>query len=121
MLILCFLIGIGSSVLHPEASRITFLASGGKRGLAQSLFQVGGNFRRFTRSFIGSFAGGSLMAESIWPFFAFFALAAIGVMYPICKWYKSYLNRMKAQTVSIKSRSTSLYQWIKLLFLSVSY
>ena len=39
-----FLIGIGSSVLHPEASRITFLASGGKRGLAQSLFQVGGNF-----------------------------------------------------------------------------
>lgn len=38
-----FIIGIGSSVLHPEASRITFLASGGKRGLAQSLFQVGGN------------------------------------------------------------------------------
>ena len=34
-----FLIGIGSSVLHPEASRITFLASGGKRGLAQSLFR----------------------------------------------------------------------------------
>ena len=33
----------GSSVLHPEASRITFLASVGKRGLAQSLFQVGGN------------------------------------------------------------------------------
>lgn len=43
MLISVFLIGIGSSVLHPEASRITFLASGGKRGLAQSLFQVGGN------------------------------------------------------------------------------
>ena len=38
-----FIVGIGSSVLHPEASRIAFLASGGKRGLAQSLFQVGGN------------------------------------------------------------------------------
>lgn len=37
-------VGIGSSVLHPEASRITSLASGGRRGLAQSLFQVGGNF-----------------------------------------------------------------------------
>ena len=37
------MIGIGSSVLHPEASRITSLASGGRRGLAQSLFQVGGN------------------------------------------------------------------------------
>ncbi len=34
--------------------------------------------------------------------FAFVALAAIGVMYPICKWYKSYLNRMKAQTVSVR-------------------
>ena len=43
VLISVFLIGIGSSVLHPEASRITSLASGGRRGLAQSLFQVGGN------------------------------------------------------------------------------
>ena len=43
VLIAVFIIGIGSSILHPEASRIAFLASGGKRGLAQSLFQVGGN------------------------------------------------------------------------------
>ena len=44
-LVLCSvaLVGIGSSVFHPEASRLTSLASGGKRGLAQSLFQVGGN------------------------------------------------------------------------------
>ena len=96
-----FLIGIGSSVLHPEASRITFLASGGKRGLAQSLFQVGGNF--------GGSLGPLLVALLVAPYgrqhlivFAFVALAAIGVMYPICKWYKSYLNRMKAQTVSVR-------------------
>ena len=95
-----FLIGIGSSVLHPEASRITFLASGGKRGLAQSLFQVGGNF--------GGSLGPLLVALLVAPYgrqhlivFAFVALAAIGVMYPICKWYKSYLNRMKAQTVHL--------------------
>ena len=81
ILLSVFLIGIGSSVLHPEASRITFLASGGKRGLAQSLFQVG-RAHRFIFSFV--------------------ALAAIGVMYPICKWYKSYLNRMKAQIVSLR-------------------
>ena len=37
------LVGIGSSIFHPEASRISFLASGGKRGLAQSIFQLGGN------------------------------------------------------------------------------
>ena len=97
ILLSVFLIGIGSSVLHPEASRITFLASGGKRGLAQSLFQVGGNF------------GGSLGALLVAPYgrdhlfiFSFVALAAIGVMYPICKWYKSYLNRMKAQIVSLR-------------------
>ena len=96
-----FLIGIGSSVLHPEASRITFLASGGKRGLAQSFFQVGGNF--------GGSLGPLLVALLVAPYgrqhlivFAFVALAAIGVMYPICKWYKSYLNRMKAQTVSVR-------------------
>ena len=82
ILLSVFLIGIGSSVLHPEASRITFLASGGKRGLAQSLFQVGGRDHLFIFSFV--------------------ALAAIGVMYPICKWYKSYLNRMKAQIVSLR-------------------
>ena len=96
-----FLIGIGSSVLHPEASRITFLASGGKRGLAQSLFQVGGNF--------GGSLGPLLVALLVAPYgrdhlfiFSFVALAAIGVMYPICKWYKSYLNRMKAQIVSLR-------------------
>ena len=37
------LIGIGSSIFHPEASKVAYMASGGKRGLAQSIFQVGGN------------------------------------------------------------------------------
>ena len=43
VLVSVFLIGVGSSILHPEASRITSLASGGRRGFAQSVFQVGGN------------------------------------------------------------------------------
>lgn len=83
MLVSVFLIGIGSSVLHPEASRITFLASGGKRGLAQSLFQVGGN--------LGGSLGPLLVALLVAPYgrehlavFTLFALAAIGVMSPIC-------------------------------------
>jgi FSR family fosmidomycin resistance protein-like MFS transporter len=41
-MIIAILVGIGSSIFHPEASRISF-ASGGKRGLAQSIFQLGGN------------------------------------------------------------------------------
>lgn len=72
-----------------------------KRGLAQSLFQVGGNF--------GGSLGPLLVALLVAPYgrqhlfiFAFVAVAAIVVMYPICKWYKSYLNRMKAQTVSVR-------------------
>ncbi len=43
LLVSVALIGIGSSVFHPEASKVAYLASGGKRGLAQSIFQVGGN------------------------------------------------------------------------------
>ena len=64
VLISVFLIGIGSSVLHPEASRITSLASGGRRGLAQSLFQVGGNLGGCVRSATGCFIGGALWTDS---------------------------------------------------------
>lgn len=89
-----FIIGIGSSVLHPEASRITFLASGGKRGLAQSLFQVGGN--------LGGSLGPLLVALLVAPYgrrhivlFVIVALAGILVMMPISRWYRSYLNHIK--------------------------
>lgn len=89
-----FLIGIGSSTLHPEASRLTSLAAGKKRGFAQSLFQVGGNF--------GGALGPLLVALLVAPFgrkyialFAIMALAAIGIMIPIGKWYKGYLEQQK--------------------------
>lgn len=97
-----FLIGIGSSVLHPEASRITFLASGGKRGLAQSLFQVGGN--------LGGSLGPLLVALVVAPYgrhnialFAILACIAILVMMPICHWYRSYLNHIKRRPVQAKA------------------
>lgn len=93
-----FIIGIGSSVLHPEASRITFLASGGKRGLAQSLFQVGGN--------LGGSLGPLLVALLVAPYgrhyialFAILALAAICAMFPICRWYRAYLNHLKERPI----------------------
>lgn len=96
-----FVVGIGSSVLHPEASRITFLASGGKRGLAQSLFQVGGN--------LGGSLGPLLVALLVAPYgrqnialFTLFALAAILVMIPIGRWYRSYLNHIKKRPMLAK-------------------
>ncbi|MDR1557840.1 MAG: MFS transporter [Tannerellaceae bacterium] len=83
-------VGIGSSTFHPEASRLTSLASGGKRGLAQSLFQVGGN--------IGGSLGPLLVALWIAPYgrqhiadFALLAGIAIGVMLPVSRWYKKRL------------------------------
>lgn len=81
------LVGVGSSVFHPEASRMAYVASGGKRGLAQSVFQVGGN--------AGSAIGPLLAAVVIAPFgrfnvvwFSIAALVAIVILYRIGKWYK---------------------------------
>lgn len=96
ILLAVFLVGIGSSVLHPEASRITSLASGGRRGLAQSLFQVGGNF--------GGSVGPLLVALLVAPYgrsrvvvFLLFALLAFGVMRPVCRWYGSYLRHLREE------------------------
>ncbi len=81
------LVGVGSSVFHPEASRMAYVASGGRRGFAQSLFQVGGN--------AGSAIGPLLAALIIAPYgqfnviwFSIAALVAIVILYRIGKWYK---------------------------------
>ena len=79
-----FVSGIGSSIMHPEASRITSLASGGKRGLAQSIFQVGGST---------GFALGPLLAalfvreQTCVAKFAVLAVLAMVSLVPACRWY----------------------------------
>jgi FSR family fosmidomycin resistance protein-like MFS transporter len=82
------LVGMGSAVFHPEASRVAYLASGGRRGLAQSVFQVGGN--------AGSAIGPLLAAAIIVPhgqsnviWFSLAALVAILVLYIIGNWYRT--------------------------------
>ena len=104
-LVLCSvaLVGIGSSVFHPEDSRLTSLASGGKRGLAQSLFQVGGN--------LGGSLGPLLAAVFVAPYgrrhialFTILAFTAIMVMIPVGHWYKSFLLRLrKAEGETLKT------------------
>lgn len=86
ILIAAALVGTGSSVFHPESSRVARMASGGRHGLAQSLFQVGGNF--------GSALGPLLAAIVIAPYgkgnVAWFALAALlgmVVLLQISRWY----------------------------------
>jgi FSR family fosmidomycin resistance protein-like MFS transporter len=88
------LIGTGSSIFHPEASKVAYMAAGNKRGLAQSIFQVGGN--------AGSSLGPLLAAMIIVPFgqsnilwFSLLALIAIIVLYNVGGWYKNNMHRLK--------------------------
>lgn len=97
----CF-IGMGSSVFHPEASRVAHLASGGKKGLAQSIFQVGGN--------AGSAAGPLLAALIVIPFgqkyigwFGLLALLAIVVLTFVGKWYQRNIQSRSAQKSTSKN------------------
>jgi len=89
------MVGIGSAIFHPEASRMAHMASGGRRGLAQSIFQVGGNF--------GSSIGPLLAALIIVPYgqsniiwFSALALLAIMLLIKIGAWYKRKI-RIKAK------------------------
>lgn len=91
VLVAVFLVGVGSSTLHPEASRITSLASHGRRGLAQSIFQVGGN--------LGTSVGPLLVALVVAPhgrhyivWFLIVSAMAFYVMRRICSWYSGYLE-----------------------------
>ncbi|MEO8857517.1 MAG: MFS transporter, partial [Burkholderiaceae bacterium] len=89
VLVAAAFVGMGSAIFHPESSRIARLASGGKHGLAQSVFQVGGN--------TGTAVGPLLAAAIIVPFgqrsVAFFGLAAllgIVLLLQVSRWYSSH-------------------------------
>ena len=95
ILVAVFMVGIGSATLHPEASRITSLAGHERRGFAQSVFQVGGNF--------GGSIGPLLVAVIVAPhgrayvtFFLIFAALCFWAMTPICRWYGRYLRELRS-------------------------
>ena len=95
------LVGTGSSVFHPEASRMASAASGGKRGLAQSIFQLGGN--------AGSSIGPLLAAWIIVPngqlsiiWFSIFAMLAIVILSRVGTWYKGYMLVLHAKKGAAK-------------------
>ncbi len=95
LLIGAMLVGLGSAVFHPESSRIARLASGGRHGLAQSLFQVGGNF--------GTALGPLLAAFIVLPYgqssiawFAVIALLGIAILWRVSQWGSSVRGRPKA-------------------------
>jgi len=89
------LIGMGSSVFHPESSRIAFMASGGKRGLAQSIFQLGGNAGSALGPLLAALILANRQFNMIW--FGIAAVIAIIVLSRIAPWYSSQITmRVKA-------------------------
>jgi FSR family fosmidomycin resistance protein-like MFS transporter len=101
--------GIGSAIFHPESSRVAYLASGGRRGLSQSIFQVGGN--------IGSSLGPIMTAlifvhlgqfGVIW--FTIAAVAAIAIQYYVAKWYsiQPVITRPVKKTKTAETSKTGL-------------
>ena len=110
-----FLIGIGSSILHPEAAKLTSMASGGKRGLAQSFFQVGGNF--------GGSLGPLLIALIVAPygrryivFFSIFSMLALMVVTPVCKWYRNILHAISRNRSDIMNEKQTPFPMGKTIF-----
>lgn len=89
-------IGLGSAVFHPEGSRVVYLAAGNKRGLAQSIFQVGGNSGQALAPVITALILVPLgQRGALW----FTLIAAISVLFLtyIAKWYKGQMEAIKRQ------------------------
>lgn len=107
LLLAAALIGTGSSIFHPESSRVARLASGGRHGFAQSFFQVGGN--------IGSSIGPLLAAFIVVPYgqrsiavFSLIALLAIFVLWNVGRWYRDHLGSRRAKAASVHADQLAL-------------
>jgi FSR family fosmidomycin resistance protein-like MFS transporter len=99
------LVGMGSSVFHPESSRVARMASGGRHGLAQSVFQVGGN--------AGSALGPLLAAFIVVPFgqgsiawFSAVALLAMLILSAVGRWYRDRLVELRAKPKAVQKSSS---------------
>ncbi|HEY3813938.1 MAG TPA: MFS transporter [Caulobacteraceae bacterium] len=91
------LLGVGSSVFHPESSRVARMAGGARHGLAQSLFQVGGNLG----SALGPLAAALVVGrwgQSSLVFFALLALVSGAILWNVGLWYKHHgMERLRAR------------------------
>jgi MFS transporter, FSR family, fosmidomycin resistance protein len=120
-------IGIGSAMFHPDASRVSRLAAGGRYGMAQSVFQVGGN--------VGTSLGPLFAAFFILPrgqhiilWFALLAVASISILSLVAKWFATHLsatanrpNPAKLSTVGIRTVALSLAILVALMLSKFVY
>jgi len=105
ILVSAAMVGMGSAIFHPEASRIAHMAAGGRHGFAQSLFQVGGNLG----SSLGPLAGLIIVAHGQASIIWFGAIAALGifVLYQVGGWYQRNLAHHMARAKARQLASTS--------------
>jgi FSR family fosmidomycin resistance protein-like MFS transporter len=90
LLVAAALIGLGSAVFHPESSRVARMASGGQHGLAQSIFQVGGNFGSSLGPLLAAFVVAPRGQQSI-AWCSLVAAAAMVLLWKIGGWYRAHI------------------------------
>lgn len=123
ILVSVVLIGIGSAIFHPESARISNMASGGKRGLAQSIFQVGGN--------LGTALAPLLVALIVVPnsqryilWFIVAVIIALGIISKIAYWYRDHLVFKKNKPtvfINYHNLSKSKVKWAILVLLLIIF
>jgi FSR family fosmidomycin resistance protein-like MFS transporter len=97
------LLGVGSSIFHPESSRIARLASGGAHGLAQSVFQVGGNFGQALGPLLAAFFILPRGRDSL-AWFALAALAGMALLTALGRWHQTHANNRAGARASSAAR-----------------
>jgi FSR family fosmidomycin resistance protein-like MFS transporter len=129
ILLAAALVGSGSAIFHPEASRVAFLAAGSRRGLAQSIFQTGGN--------LGGALGPVLAAAVVVPhgqhhlaWFSLVALVGVVVLWRVGRWHRRNLHRARpvrtpqnesGSTLSLVTVRSSLLILVALMFSKFVY
>lgn len=100
LLLAAGLVGLGSSVFHPEAARVARMASGGRYGLAQSVFQVGGNAGAALGPLVAAFVVVAYGQPSV-AWFSSAALLAMALLAGVARWYAA---RSRAQAPAVTRR-----------------
>ncbi len=115
ILIAVGLIGIGSSVFHPEAARVAYLVSTEKRGTAQSIFQIGGRAGAAIGPLLAALIiTGTNISNIIW--FSILALVAMVVLMKVGQWYKTINFHIKQKNSSKNTDTHAVVSKNKILF-----
>jgi FSR family fosmidomycin resistance protein-like MFS transporter len=104
------LVGLGSSVFHPESSRVAYMAAGGRRGLAQSVFQVGGNFGSSLGPLLAAVIIASRGASHVF-WFSPLALIGMAILFWVGRWYQARVTTRGGKAARRRPDAVALPSW----------